>query len=236
MKRYLKYAIVTPVIFLAFTCIAYAWQSFASITYSNLYILHNAIEQYKSDYGTFPQDDASSSFYVHLNGLYVEDATFEIDGSGHPLDVWRYRIVYLNPGKHGEFDLHSVGKDGIDQNGMEDDISRWAGVNDGYYWKSTWPTGRLWIKSTIIITLLILLITFRFSWFLRLWLVLPPLLIGISIGSYLLMHPGVVPSRNNPLLLLIAISVIIGLIGLWKSFRHWLNKNIVYKKQEKYRL
>jgi general secretion pathway protein G len=57
-------------------------------------------------------------------------------------DAWGRRFIYLAPGKHGDFDLYSAGANGLDEMGKGDDISVWAGTNDGFYDKRNWPVAR----------------------------------------------------------------------------------------------
>ncbi|MDX1681166.1 MAG: hypothetical protein R3242_10595, partial [Akkermansiaceae bacterium] len=93
--------------------------------------------------------------------------------------------------------------------GAKDDVSTWAGVNDGYHWKSTIPMGRY----TLIVT------PFLFAGLLlsSLWLpkrfMLPisgiVLCLGAALGCSGLMYPGHVPDRNMPL----GIVVLAGLVG-----------------------
>lgn len=39
-----------------------------------------------------------------------------------PIDYWKNKYQYLNPGQHGEFDIYSLGFDGIQS---EDDFGNW---------------------------------------------------------------------------------------------------------------
>lgn len=52
-------------------------------------------------------------------------------------DPWGQPIIYIAPAKYGhlEFDLYSIGKNGIDEHGAGDDISNWNGYNHWYYFE-----------------------------------------------------------------------------------------------------
>lgn len=43
-----------------------------------------------------------------------------------PMDPWENPYKYLSPGSHGDFDLYSLGPDGIQS---EDDITNWSSDN-----------------------------------------------------------------------------------------------------------
>ncbi|MES2924828.1 MAG: type II secretion system protein GspG [Verrucomicrobiota bacterium] len=113
-----------------------AWSSTASKTSQRVMVLTKLVEEYRVDHGKLP------SLEEFQEGLRPEGyPSFE---DGYPfLDMWHQRILYKIPGKHGEYDLYSVGGDGIDDGGGKDDISSWNGVNEGYHWKRWWPLGRI---------------------------------------------------------------------------------------------
>lgn len=64
------------------------------------------------------------------NGSYPEslDALMEKKGKGpylkkRPIDPWGNPYVYKYPGAHGDYDLYSYGKDGVEGGG--DDVTTW---------------------------------------------------------------------------------------------------------------
>jgi hypothetical protein len=116
-----------------------------------------------------------------------------------PLDEWGRPLVYRAPGKHGDFDLYSCGANGVDQDGHLDDISNWAGVNDGFHWKATWPAGRFTIAIGVVLGMGTLLLYRFFRWRIIAPLAASLVCLGVFLGCLLLMHPGVVPTRNQPL-------------------------------------
>jgi len=99
--------------------------------------------------------------------------------SGPPSDRWKRPFVYRVPGEHGDFDLYSCGEDGVDNFGKEDDISNWAGVNEGFYSKSHWAKGRFTVALGLF---------FGFFWlfFIRIypcWFVVPLAGLLICMGT-----------------------------------------------------
>ncbi|HEX8310708.1 MAG TPA: type II secretion system protein GspG [Chthoniobacteraceae bacterium] len=177
---------------LAFSHRSFAWSSRASRTENDIRQLSVAIRLFRDEFGRVP---APQQYWIELQhaGLW------ESPKAGAPLDAWGRPLVYRVPGRQGEFDLHSLGSDGIDQGGRLDDISSWAGVHDGFHWKSTWPAGRLALGGSIVLGLGCLLL-FRY-YPLRILAPIAAALVcfGVLLGCQLLMHPGIVPSRNQPL-------------------------------------
>jgi hypothetical protein len=179
--------------FMLFTsCPAYAWSSRASRTYARIEGLAAAISAYHDRFAKFPAPD---DYWIELR----REGLLEANETERPLDQWGHPLVYRIPGKHGEFDLYSYGQDGIDNHGALDDISSWAGVNDGYYWKGARPKGRLTIVLGIILGGACLPFARICSWS----LIAPSagifVCLGVMLGCHWLMHPGIVPSRNDPL-------------------------------------
>ncbi|MHA3774863.1 hypothetical protein ACXR0O_25365 [Verrucomicrobiota bacterium sgz303538] len=91
-----------------------------------------------------------------------------------------------------------------------DDVSNWAGVNDGFHWKSTWPAGRTTIGCSVVLGLGCLLL----ARFYPLRIIAPLsgalMCLGIMLGCPILMHPGIVPSRNGPLAIGTAVAFCLG--------------------------
>ena len=123
---------------IAFCEAALGWSSPGSRTYNDLRQLSLAIEIYRGDFGRLPPPE---HYWAQL------EIHRRVSETGAPCDRWGRTFIYRAPGKHGEYDLYSLGPDGIDQDGAQDDISNWAGVNEGYHWKATWPAGRFTIAA-----------------------------------------------------------------------------------------
>jgi general secretion pathway protein G len=192
MRRLTIKAALFGMIVLASTGSAHAWSSRASRTATDIRGLSTAIELYRSEVGRLPPPDR----------IWDELRTkewYRWGESGPPLDDWKRPLVYRAPGKHGDFDLYSVGADGVDDDGELDDISNWVGVNDGFHWKSTWPRGRSTIALGVLLGLSCLLFALVYPWRLVAPLAASLICGSTILGTQWLMHPGVVPSRNLPL-------------------------------------
>jgi type II secretory pathway pseudopilin PulG len=172
--------------------VACAWSSGASRTDNDLRSLAGSIESYRMETGRLPSPE---QYWMELHrGGFLDPSK-----SGPPLDAWSRPFIYRMPGKHGDFDLLSYGQDGIDQDGGLDDISSWAGVNDGFHWKATWPRGRFTIALSIVLGFGSLLLICRYPWGIMVPIAVSIMSAGVLLGCQWLMHPGVVRSRNGPL-------------------------------------
>jgi general secretion pathway protein G len=89
--------------------------------------LEKALAQYRLDVGHYPATEAG------LNALVIKPAS-EPKWSGPylskavPMDPWGKGYVYkCCPGEHGDFDLYSLGKDGVPGGtGEGADITNWS--------------------------------------------------------------------------------------------------------------
>jgi general secretion pathway protein G len=180
------------VFFIAWKNPAHAWSSRASRTENQIQNLRLAITLFHSEVGRFPAEKTFSDELV-VAGLW------DLSQEGPILDDWERPIQYQVPGKHGLFDLCSFGRDGVDDGGQGDDISNWAGVNDGFYWKSQWPIGRSMIRWSKVIGLGTLLLGFFFPLKVVVPLSWAIIVFGYMVGSQMLLHPGIVPTYNTPL-------------------------------------
>ena len=92
----------------------YKRKSDISTCYALLQLIDTAVRQYKHDVGSCP-----SSLRALVENI---DRAENWDGPyimpGLPRDPWGYEFHYTFPGKHGEFDIFSLGSDG-----KEDDES-----------------------------------------------------------------------------------------------------------------
>ena len=101
--------------------------------------LETAIEMYHADLGNYPpsgnaalvsalQDDPNN---VDWNGPYIEFKASELDGGANVLDSWSHPYVYvsINGGspehRPKSYDLFSLGPNGTDDGGGEDDLTNW---------------------------------------------------------------------------------------------------------------
>ena len=138
---------------------------------------------------------------------------------------WKRELVYRTPGSHGEYDIYSLGADGIDDQGEKDDISNWGGVNEGYYWKKFWPLGRFAIFASCVLGIVIFCARRRIPR--HLGKPLAGLVITAGVASRQFLAPPsrqIIPSRNGPLSLVIAASGFLSLMflmGAWSNFRYF---------------
>lgn len=174
---------------------AHAWSSPASKTDSDIRELVMAIRLYREDIGLFPSAD---QYWAELTQAKV----WTPKTPGPPLDRWGHSLIYRTPGMHGDFDVYSFGPDGIDNDGAHDDVSSWAGVNDGFHWKATWPRGRFAIGLGIVLGIICIFLGRYISWWLALSLAGAVICFSVALGCHWLRHPGIVSSRNNPLSLI----------------------------------
>ena len=185
-----------------------AWSSTASKTELNILLLQNAIEYYRVDFGALPNPSDFQSVIRSGKYLVVTDQRIPF------LDAWGREIIYRAPGIHDEFDLYSAGEDGIDNKGAKDDVSSWLGVNDGYYYKRYWPQGRFTVIAACALGVVILMARAISPWRIVIPLAGMVVSFGVSLGCYWLLPPGRVPSRNQPLSMIIGGSVLVFLVLL----------------------
>src|SRR5262245_11221248 len=88
-----------------------AWSSSASWTQMEIKQVFYAIELYRDEVGKYPEP---VRYWVQLQEAAV---TYLGHTNSAPVDNWGHPLVYRYPGKHGSFDLYSVGPDGIDHDG-----------------------------------------------------------------------------------------------------------------------
>jgi general secretion pathway protein G len=88
--------------------------------------LSAALDMYKLDAGSYPNNNqglkaliASPEGGKNWNGPYLRKAKI-------PVDPWQNEYLYVYPGKHGKFDLYSLGADGAEGGeGDDKDILGW---------------------------------------------------------------------------------------------------------------
>lgn len=105
----------------------------------HLFLLEQAIENFKQDMGRFPSTQEGFSVLIHQprnsqkwKGPYIKPE--ELDQWGRA-DNWGTKYRYLYPAKYGNlpYDLYSFGKNKQDEFGQGDDITNWKGINLDYY-------------------------------------------------------------------------------------------------------
>ena len=81
--------------------------------------ISSALDLYEIDHGSYPES--------------LEVLLEKKDGRGPYLkkkatDPWSHPYKYAYPGTHGDYDLYSFGKDGVDNSGDGDDVTNWEAV------------------------------------------------------------------------------------------------------------
>ena len=199
---------LTAALLLCLSDRCFAWSSRASRTENDIQYLALAIRLYQTDFGRLP---SPAGFGDEIRDARIWDP----EGKGPPKDAWGRPIILRVPGQHGAFDLYSWGADGIDQQGDLDDVSSWAGVNDGFYWKRHWPEGRFTIQAGIAIGTAALLLSFVFRWWTIIPLAIAIAAFGVFVGCQLLMYPGHDSTRNNPLTWASSVALCTLVAALW---------------------
>ena len=99
---------------------------------------------------------------------------------GFVTDCWAKPLVWLHPGKRHRFDVYSTGANLLDESGGGDDLTSWAGINEGHYYKKHWPAARRWVIGSFMAGVLTLAILY---WRREpLWLAAFPWIIGTAYG------------------------------------------------------
>jgi general secretion pathway protein G len=84
------------------------------------------LDMYKLDLGRYPSTEQGLQALIEApdnakqwSGPYLRKAKI-------PQDSWQHDYIYVSPGKHGKFDLYSLGADGAEGGEGEDkDIVSW---------------------------------------------------------------------------------------------------------------
>lgn len=90
----------------------------------NIRIIESALNMYRLDNFHYPSTDQGLDALVKKPTGSPEAKNWNKDGyiDRLPKDPWGNPYQYLNPGTHKEFDLFSLGPDGVPS---EDDIGNW---------------------------------------------------------------------------------------------------------------
>ena len=88
--------------------------------------LEGLLETYKSENHAFPTTDQGLEALVSKPSGDPQPKNWRRYTKKTPKDPWGNPYKYLSPGAHGDFDLYSLGDDGIQS---EDDITSWSSAN-----------------------------------------------------------------------------------------------------------
>ncbi len=104
-------------------------QSKVKTTYAQIELLGAALDMYRLDIGEYPTTSEG------LIALRKKPAAVEAGWNGPylkkelPVDAWGHDFQYTSPGKHGDYDLISLGADGMEGGeGKNKDIVSWKGL------------------------------------------------------------------------------------------------------------
>ena len=78
--------------------------------------ISSALDLYEIDNGSYPESLDLLMEKKNGKGPYLKKRA---------IDPWGHQYKYTYPGTHGDYDLYSFGKDGVDNNGEGDDIANW---------------------------------------------------------------------------------------------------------------
>jgi general secretion pathway protein G len=100
-------------------------KSEAKVAQAQVEAFRKALAQYRIDVGRFPTTEQGLQVLVvrpttekKWAGPYLEKTV--------PLDPWGKSYIYKSPGQHGDYDLYSLGKDGVaGGTGDASDIVSW---------------------------------------------------------------------------------------------------------------
>ncbi len=96
--------------------------------YADFANIQTALKLYRLDNFVYPSSEQGLEALVTVSSLDPEPRNFKRGGylDRVPRDPWGHKYLYLSPGEQGEFDLYSLGADGI--SGGEDqntDLGNW---------------------------------------------------------------------------------------------------------------
>ena len=91
--------------------------------------IETALKIYRLDNYVYPTTEQGLEALVRRTTLAPEPRNFKQGGylAEIPRDPWGNPYRYLNPGEHGEFDLYSLGADGLSGGeGQNADVGNWS--------------------------------------------------------------------------------------------------------------
>lgn len=120
------------------------------------------IEKFKEDTGRYPNSiQGLKSLYsrpkevANWDGPYINKKI--------PLDYWGNEYVYVFPAKFGNksYDLYSIGRNKINDQGNKDDITNWRKPNLSYYYNSSKTVLKLFLASLLLASIIIVFLLRR---------------------------------------------------------------------------
>ena len=101
--------------------------------YADFANIETALKLYRLDNFVYPSTEQGLEALVEPSGLDPIPRNFKQGGylERMPMDPWGRPYLYLSPGENGEFDLYSLGADGL--SGGEDqntDLGNWDGEDN----------------------------------------------------------------------------------------------------------
>lgn len=96
----------------------------------DLNTLKTALQSYKIDNGTYPSTEQGLQALIHRPTSEPIPHNYPSAGylgsSAIPKDPWQREYIYIYPGRHGDFDLYTLGNDGREGGeGENKDIGTW---------------------------------------------------------------------------------------------------------------
>ncbi|MGI9169268.1 MAG: type II secretion system major pseudopilin GspG [Caulobacteraceae bacterium] len=90
----------------------------------------NALDEFQADVGRYPsQGEGLAALTVAPAGANGWAGPYS---KAIPADPWGHPYHYLSPGKHGEFDLYTLGSDDAEGGtGAAADVGNWQGAQGG---------------------------------------------------------------------------------------------------------
>ncbi len=88
-----------------------------------------ALKLYRLDNFTYPNTEQGLLSLIERPADLSEGTNWKAGGyiERMPTDPWGNEYLYLSPGQHGEFDLYSLGADGLpDGEGVNADVGNWS--------------------------------------------------------------------------------------------------------------
>ena len=88
--------------------------------------IESMLELYKAENHSYPTTDQGLDALVNKPSGDPTPKNWRQYVKKTPIDPWENPYKYLSPGAHGDFDLYSLGDDGVQS---EDDINNWDATN-----------------------------------------------------------------------------------------------------------
>jgi general secretion pathway protein G len=101
--------------------------------YADFKAIETALKIYRLDNYVYPTSEQGLEALVEASSLDPEPRNFKKGGylPEVPLDPWGRPYLYLSPGENGEFDLYSLGADGLSGGeGQNTDLGNWKQRED----------------------------------------------------------------------------------------------------------